>query len=141
MPKASSYQPVSEPTSRGAATVLASKGVVLIVDDQPRILHFLATKPESAGYQVVTAEGGEDALRIIGSLKPRVVLLDILMSPVDGLEVLKRLSVGSSVPVIAMSALHNTRDEALRLGAKAFLKKPFNPSDAVREIETVLGRS
>ncbi len=113
---------------------------MLIVDDEPRIRRFLATSLKLAGYQVMTADGGEEALQIIRSMRPRAVLLDMVMSPMDGLEVLRRLPAGSNLPVIAMSARHESGDEALRLGARAFLKKPFNPADAIREIEAALMR-
>ncbi len=142
MPNASSPpRPVYRQPSRIAAQDSPSKGPVLIVDDEPRILRFLATSLRLAGYQVVTAEGGEEALRTTGSAKPRVLILDILMYPVSGLDVLRRLPAGSNLPVIAMSARHESREEALRLGATAFLKKPFNPVDVIREIEAVLSRS
>ncbi len=129
------------PPSRSGAQIAASRGPVLVVDDEPRILRFLATSLKSAGYQVVTAEGGEEALQIIASVNPRAVFLDMLMSPVGGFDVLRRLPRGSNVPVIAMSARQESRDEAMRLGARAFLNKPFTPADAIREIEAVLSGS
>ncbi len=142
MPNASLRpRPVSRRPSRTASEDSLSRRPVLIVDDEPRILRFLATSLKLAGYQVVTAEGGEEALRIIASVKLSAVILDMLMSPVDGLDVLRRLPAGSNLPVIVMSARHEFLEDALRLGARAFLKKPFNPADAVREIEVILSRN
>ena len=142
MPNASLRpRPVSSRPSSTASEDSLSRRPVLIVDDEPRILRFLATSLKLAGYQVVTAEGGEEALRIIASVKLCAVILDMLMSPVDGLDVLRRLPAGSNLPVIVMSARHESREDALRLGARAFLKKPFNPADAIREIEVILSRN
>ena len=99
-----------------------TKVVVLIVDDEVRIVRFLRTSLSLAGYEVATAAGGEEALRLVESISPDVMLLDIVMSPLDGFQVLKRLRAISQLPVIAMSAHASAREEAIRLGANAFLR-------------------
>ena len=113
--------------------------LVLVVDDEPRILRFVSARLRLSGYDVVTAGGGEEALSLVDSARPDVVLLDIFMAPVGGLEVLKRLRVSSDTPVIAVSAHASSAGEALTLGANAFLAKPFDPEELLKEIRAVLG--
>jgi len=115
-----------------------SKGVVLIVEDEVRILRFLRMAIRLVGYEVETAMGGEDALRLASLAEPDIVLLDMLMFPMDGFEVLRRLRAVSKVPVIAMSAFDSARQESMKLGADVFLRKPFRPEEVVREIEISL---
>ena len=113
--------------------------MVLVVDDDPRILRFIRMSLRTAGCDVLTAKDGEEALRLLDSAKPDIMVLDIVMSPMNGLEVLKRLRRSSKLPVIVMSAHSSSAQEALRLGASAFLSKPFNPDQLVREIKSLLG--
>ena len=117
---------------------LQSKLLVLVVDDDARILRFLGTSLRLSGLDVVTATGGEEALRLVESARPDIMLLDIVMSPMDGLGVLKSLRATSIMPVIAMSAHASAAGEALRLGANAFVNKPFRLDELVKEIKTVL---
>ena len=116
-----------------------SKAVVLVVDDDARILRFIRASLKLAGYEVVTTQGGEEALAIVGSAALDIVLLDIVMSPIDGLEVLKRLRQTSKLPVIIMSAHSSASGEALRLGADAFLAKPFTTDRLIAQIKELLG--
>ena len=108
---------------------------VLIVDDDAKILKFLSLSLKMAGYKVCTAPGGKEALEMVESEKPDVMLLDILMAPIDGFEVLKTLRTFSKMPVIAVSAHASAREEALRLGASDFMDKPFRPDDVVYRIK------
>jgi CheY-like chemotaxis protein len=77
---------------------------LLVVDDDIKILRFLSYSLAAAGYEVTTVTGGEEALKLAESVKPDIMLLDILMSPMNGLEVLRRLRTTSELPVIAISA-------------------------------------
>lgn len=115
-----------------------SKTQVLVVDDDEKILRFLRSSLRLAGYEVITATGGEEALHLVDSEKPHVLVLDILMSPVDGFEVLKRLRAGTKLPVIAISAHASSADKALSLGANIFLGKPFRPDELIKKIEALL---
>jgi DNA-binding response OmpR family regulator len=85
--------------------------------------------------------GGEEALKLAESVKPDIMLLDILMSPMDGFEVLRRLRTTSELPVIAISAHVSAAVEALQLGASDFVAKPFRPDELVKMIEKTLNQS
>ena len=128
------------PTSETSPQAGHSRATVLVVDDDPRILRFIRTSLRLAGYEVVTVQGGGEALALVDSSKPDILVLDIVMSPMDGLEVLKRLRLTSQLPVIIMSAHSSAAQQALSLGADAFLGKPFTPDQLVSEIESVLGK-
>ena len=117
----------------------SGKTIVLVADDDQKILRFVRTSLKLAGYEVITVECGEDALKAVETEKPDVMLLDILMPGTDGFEVLKRLRPASCLPVIAFSAHASATDEAMRLGANAFLAKPFRPDELAAKIESVLG--
>jgi len=139
-----SDQEVSRPlqSSRKASNILTnmegSKMCVLVVDDDVKILRFLSSSLRLAGYEVVTTISGEEALQLVKSENPNVMILDILMSPVDGFEVLKRLRATSKLPVIAISAHASSAEEALNLGANSFLPKPFRPDELIKRIESVI---
>jgi len=108
-----------------------SRGRVLIVDDDPRLLHIVAMYLGIEGYDVVTAESGEDGLTEIGANRPDLVVLDIMMPGMDGIEVCRRIRTNSQtadVPVLMFSALSGDDDvERARLaGANHLITKPFN---------------
>lgn len=114
------------------------KAVILAVDDHPSILRFIHIGLEIRGLQVVTANSGKDALDLVESARPSVVLLDMVMPDIDGLEVLRRIRKVSQVPVIAFSANENLRDQAMKLGANDFVVKPFNTDEMVTRIRGLL---
>jgi two-component system KDP operon response regulator KdpE len=111
---------------------------LLIVDDESRILRFLQLKLKLSGFDVVTATSGEEALRLIESAGPELVVLDILMPGTDGFEVLRRLRAFSNVPVIATSAKLGNEEPARSLGASDYLAKPFDPGELIARINTLL---
>jgi DNA-binding response OmpR family regulator len=115
-----------------------SKAAVLVVDDDIKILSFVRVSLRLAGYDVITAAGGEEALKLVASEKPSIMLLDILMSPMDGFEVLRRLRTVSKLPVIAISAHASAAEKVLSLGANDFLGKPFRPDDLIKKIKILL---
>jgi len=115
------------------------KQLVLVVDDHPRVLRFIEIDLKLRGYEVITTTSGEEALGLVKSKKPDIMLLDILMPGIDGLEVLRRLRGFSRLPVIAFSASPGERDSAMQLGANDFLSKPFQPDDIVRKINILTG--
>lgn len=107
------------------------KGQVLVVDDNPMNVELLAVSLERLGYRVETAENGVAALERVAGGSPDVVLLDVLMPGLSGLEVLRRLRDGTAaadLPVILVSGLGETDDivEGLRLGANDYVTKPIN---------------
>ena len=115
---------------------------VLVVDDEPRILNFLNSKLKAAGYEVITASNGVDALEQVQAQEPDLVVLDVLMPKKDGFETLKELRTFSSVPVIILSAKGANADKVkgLELGADDYLPKPFSPDELVARIEAVRRR-
>ena len=130
----------SEPNSETTQQLSDSKASVLVVDDDIRILNFIRVSLGNAGYDVITATGGRDALNLVDSAKPDVMVLDLVMSPIDGFGVLEKLRKTSDMPVIVMTAHSSAVPEALKLGASAFLNKPFDPDRLVREIKFLLSQ-
>ena len=100
---------------------------VLIVEDDSGLLKILRIRLELAGYKVLTAQDGQEAMKLINSNKPDILLLDLLMPVMDGFEVLKKLRVSSHIPVIVLSANRDLEENALELGASVFIAKPFDP--------------
>ena len=133
MPLQSSRKP-----SKTSMNTEDRKMCVLVVDDDVKILRFLHSSLRLAGYEVVTTTSGEEALELVESKNPNVMVLDILMSPLDGFEVLSRLRADSKLPVIAISAHASSAEKALSLGANVFMAKPFRPDELIKRIESVL---
>ena len=119
---------------------MEKKKRILVVDDEPGILRFVRVSLTAAGYDVATADRGEEALRLVQSDNPDAVLLDILMVPMDGLEVLDKLRKFSQVPVIVFTARAFVAEQAMKLGANGFVSKPFRPEELVKRIEDTLDR-
>lgn len=111
---------------------------ILVVDDHPKLLKFIEIGLKLHGFEVVTAPAGEEALKLIESAKPDILLLDIVMPGVDGLEVLRRLREFSRMPVIAFSASPENQDPALCAGANDFMHKPFDTEFMVEKIREFL---
>jgi DNA-binding response OmpR family regulator len=109
-----------------------------VVDDEPGILKFVKMSLSMAGYQVITTTSGEEALKLVDSAKPDIMILDILMVPLSGLDVLAKLRPSSQLPVIVFTAKSNFGELALREGANAYIGKPFIPSQLVNKIEEIL---
>lgn len=115
---------------------------VLVVDDEERILNFLRSKLRASGYEVLTASNGIEALEQAQAQEPDLIVLDVLMPRMNGLEALKELRTFSSVPVIILSAKGADADriKGLSTGADDYLPKPFNPDELVARIEAVRRR-
>jgi len=111
---------------------------VLLIDDEDRIVNFLALKLKISGYKVVCAGDGEKGLELARTVDPDILLLDVIMPGIDGLEVLRRLRKFSNVPVIVLSAKERISEEVLALGANGFVSKPFNPDNLLAKIKTIL---
>ena len=115
---------------------------VLLVDDEERILHFLASKLKASGYAVLTAKDGVEAVEQVQAQQPDLVVLDLLMPRMNGFDALKQLRSFSSVPVVILSARGADVDriKGLKLGADDYVPKPFNPDELVARIEAVRRR-
>ncbi len=117
---------------------------VLIVDDEVNVRRVLGTMLEQAGYLATRAESGEQALQLVRAQDPDLVLTDLKMPEMDGLELLRRLREGfPEIPVVMLTA-HGTVDAAVRamkLGAHDFLTKPFDRSEVLEVIGKALGQA
>lgn len=115
---------------------------ILAVDDEERILNFLSSKLKASGYEVLTASNGLEGLEQAQAQEPDLIVLDLLMPKMDGLEMLKELRSFSMVPVIILTAKGADADriKGLQLGADDYLPKPFNPDELVARIEAVKRR-
>jgi DNA-binding response OmpR family regulator len=119
--------------------------VVLVADDDPDILQLIAFRLERAGYDVVQATDGEQALRVATELEPDLAVLDVMMPKLTGLEVTRRMrEIGATkrVPVILLTARVQEGDIArgFEAGADDYLGKPFSPQELGARIQAILGR-
>jgi two-component system KDP operon response regulator KdpE len=128
-----------EPASVISMDKPEKKWRILVVDDHPKVLRFIEIDLKLRGFEVITATSGEEALELVRSAKPDIVLLDVIMPEMDGFEVLKRLRSFTQLPVIAFSASSGNYNDAIRLGANDFVNKPFNPDEMVGKIRAILG--
>jgi two-component system KDP operon response regulator KdpE len=115
---------------------------ILVVDDEERIVNFLRSKLKASGYEVLTAGNGVEGLEQVEAQEPDLIVLDLLMPKMDGLEMLKELRSFSTLPVIILTAKGTDVDriKGLQLGADDYLPKPFNPDELVARIETIRRR-
>jgi two-component system alkaline phosphatase synthesis response regulator PhoP len=116
---------------------------VLVVDDEPNIAKVLRGYLEQAGFRVVTANTGPLALAHFRHEKPNLVLLDLSLPGLDGLDVARRLRAQSNVPIIMLTARIDETDRliGLELGADDYVPKPFSPREVVARVRAVLRRA
>jgi two-component system, OmpR family, response regulator len=117
---------------------------LLVVDDEETILELLSGSLRLAGFEVMTAASGAQALRAVAASKPDLVLLDVMMPDGDGFEVVRRMrSSGPDVPVIFLSARDGVRERVagLALGGDDYVTKPFSLDEVLERIRAVLRRS
>ncbi len=119
-----------------------SKPRVLIADDEAKIRELLAGYFEAEGFDVTMARDGDEALRAARESSPDVVLLDVMMPGIDGIEVLRRLRADSDVYVIMLTARSDEVDKVvgLSVGADDYVTKPFSPRELVARTRAVLRR-
>ncbi len=125
--------------AEGAIRGAVRKKRVLVVDDQPRVTRFIEIFLKLKGFEVVTARSGREALELVASSQPDIMLLDIVMPGMDGFEVMRRLRTFSRIPVITISASPGTGADADAAGADDFLLKPFQTEDMLKRINRLLG--
>jgi DNA-binding response OmpR family regulator len=116
---------------------------VLVVDDEPMVREVLARYLEQEGFAVSIAEDGEEALTAFRTERPDLVLLDLMLPRIDGLEVFRRMREGSTTPVIMLTARGEETDRVvgLELGADDYVTKPFSPREVVARVRAVLRRT
>jgi len=120
-----------------------TKTVILIVDDEPPIRKFLRTALTGLGFKVVEAATGVEGVSLAASHHPNVVLLDLGLPDIDGLEVLRRLRSWSQVPVVILSARDQENDKVagLESGAADYLTKPFGMKELTSRLKVALRHS
>jgi DNA-binding response OmpR family regulator len=116
---------------------------VLIVDDDPPSRKMTAFLLQEEGYIVLTAEDGQQALEMIDREQPDLVILDVMMPHVDGLEVCRRVRQHLNVPILMLSAKGETSDRVLGLevGADDYLPKPFEPTELLARVKALKRRA
>ena len=123
------------------------RGSILVVDDEPTITEVVSRYLERAGYAVRVAGDGPEALRLAAGSRPDLVVLDLMLPGMDGLEVMRRIrepanGSGRRVSVILLTAKGDPGDRilGLRLGADDYVAKPFSPAELVARVDAVLRR-
>ena len=116
---------------------------ILIVDDEENILEIVEAYLVAKDYQVFRAMDGEEALRKAETIRPDLIVLDLMLPDISGLEVCRRIRKSSSVPVIMLTARTTEQDilSGLQIGADHYMTKPFSPKELVARVQTVLRRS
>jgi two-component system, OmpR family, response regulator len=127
-----------------AATNAMPEAKLLVVDDEPNIVELLSASLRFAGFEVATASNGAEALKLVRSFRPDLVVLDVMMPDVDGFAVVKRMREnGQRIPVLFLTARDATDDKitGLTLGGDDYVTKPFSLEELVARIRAVLRRT
>jgi len=116
---------------------------ILVVDDEPRIAEICRDYLERAGFKVMVADNGADALTLARSKQPDLIVLDLGLPKLDGLDVTRTLRKRSNVPIIMLTARVEESDKliGLELGADDYLTKPFSPKELVARVRAVFRRT
>ena len=126
--------------------MIALASSILIVDDEPSICELLAFNLDKAGFHTVKADNGNTALELTRTTKPDLIVLDVMLPGIDGMEVcriLKGQSHTAGIPIIMLTAKNDEVDKiiGLELGADDYMTKPFSPRELVARVKAVLRRS
>lgn len=116
---------------------------ILVVEDEPSIASFVAMYLKKAGFDVATAHTGGDALTLAGARSPGLIILDLMLPDIDGIDVCRRIRQHSDVPILMLTARDDDVDKiiGLEVGADDYLTKPFNPRELVARVKSILRRS
>ncbi|MFQ5573995.1 MAG: response regulator transcription factor [Terriglobia bacterium] len=119
-----------------------NKGTILVVEDEENIASLVSLYLKREGFDVYTAANGEDGLKKLTEVDPRLVILDLMLPDHDGLEVCKRIRADRDLPVIMLTAKDTEIDKILGLevGADDYMTKPFSPRELVARVKAVLRR-
>ena len=119
------------------------KGNILVVDDEPQITRVLKTTLSSQGYAVRSAANGEEALHEMKSWPPDLIITDLRMPGIDGLELCRRVRVDSRVPIIVLSVKgeESIKVQALDAGADDYVTKPFSVNELLARVRAALRRA
>jgi DNA-binding response OmpR family regulator len=117
--------------------------IILIVDDEPRYLRLMEANLVTEGYQVYKATNGQEAVSLVAEKHPDLVLLDVMMPFLDGLETCQRIREFSNVPIIMVTARGSEGDRVrgLDIGADDYIVKPFSATELMARVRAVLRRA
>lgn len=115
---------------------------ILVVDDNEQILEILSRYIQQEGWPILAARSGEEALSLFEAAQPSLILLDIMLPGIDGLEVCRRIRRVSTVPILMITARDEDADRILGLdiGADDYIVKPFSPGEVMARIRAVIRR-
>ncbi len=121
---------------------MTAKKSVLVVDDEPKIVDMVRDYLETVGFKVITAKDGKKALEQIAESTPDIVVLDIMMPGIDGLDVIQKVRSESTIPIILLTARATEQDKliGLEIGADDYITKPFSMKELAARIRAVLRR-
>ena len=116
---------------------------ILVVEDEGSIASFVSLYLKNAGYTVRTAANGSEALSQVAAQMPGLIVLDLMLPDIDGIEVCKRIRQRSDVPILMLTARDEDVDKiiGLEVGADDYLTKPFNPRELVARVKSILRRA
>lgn len=120
----------------------ADRDLILVVDDDPKIVALVRAYLARAGFEVIAAGNGREALRLARERRPRLVVLDLMLPELDGIAVTREIRKDGDVPVLILSARGALGDrlKGLEQGADDYLIKPFAPSEMVARVQAILRR-
>src|SRR5438045_8793961 len=116
---------------------------VLVVEDEASIASFVSLYLKNAGYEVRTATNGTDALASVQSQQPSLIVLDLMLPDIDGIEICRRIRQKSDVPILMLTARDEDVDKiiGLEVGADDYMTKPFNPRELGARVKSILRRA
>ncbi|CCO08298.1 response regulator transcription factor [Desulforamulus hydrothermalis] len=120
-----------------------SSTTILIADDDHRIVKIISHTLEQEGYKVMAAQDGEEAVRLATTMSPDLVIMDIMMPKLDGLEASQKIKAKVDVPIIILSAKDDVVDKIVgfKMGVDDYQTKPFSPAELALRVKAVLRRS
>ena len=120
-----------------------NEATILVVDDEPSIREVVSLYLQRAGYEVVVAADGQAALEALEAHPPDLVVLDLMLPKVDGIEITRQLRAGGDTPIIMLTARRDETDRilGLEMGADDYVVKPFSPRELVSRVKAVLRRT
>ena len=117
--------------------------MILLVEDEPSVAEVVSLYLRRAGYKVTLAEDGAAALEVLARMEPELVVLDLMLPKMDGLEVTRRIRARGNTPIIMLTARRSEADRiaGLESGADDYVVKPFSPQELVSRVRAVLRRT
>ena len=142
VPLSAKLRPVRHPAAE-RSVVSAPAPNILVVEDEGSIASFVSLYLKNAGYGVRTAATGSEALSQVAAQMPGLIVLDLMLPDIDGIEVCKRIRQSSDVPILMLTARDEDVDKiiGLEVGADDYLTKPFNPRELVARVKSILRRA